>query len=69
MVVCLSINTRLEIKSIRIIQFVYKVLDSIGLHPKLFSDNKVWLYSETEVKRYLEIIGSSNDRLLQKLRV
>lgn len=65
----MSINTRLEIKSIRIIQFVYKVLDSIGLHPKLFSDNKVWLYSETEVKRYLEIIGSSNDRLLQKLRV
>ena len=65
----MSINTRLEIKSIRIIQFVYKVLDSIGLHPKLFSDNKVWLYSETEVKRYLEIIGSSNDRSLQKLRV
>ena len=65
----MSINTRLEIKRIRIIQFVYKVLDSIGLHPKLFSDNKVWLYSETEVKRYLEIIGSSNDRLLQKLRV
>ena len=56
-------------KSKPLIQFVYKVLDSVGLHPKLFSDNKVWLYSETEVKRYLEIIGSSNDRLLQKLRV
>jgi hypothetical protein len=47
-------------------RFVFQVLTDAGLHPKLQGKKHVWLYSEQEVKRYLEIIGSSNQRLVAK---
>lgn len=48
--------------------FAYNTLLSIGLTPKYSNNNQVWLYSQKEVCKYLEIVGSSNERLLKKIR-
>lgn len=48
--------------------FAYNVLESIGLTPKYRGNNQVWLYNQNEVRKYLEVIGSSNERLLKKIR-
>lgn len=50
-------------KSKPLITFVFNTLLFFGYNPKLYSDNKVWLYSYREVERYLKEIGSSNNRL------
>lgn len=46
--------------------FAYNTLVSIGLTPKYRENNQVWLYNQKEVRKYLEIVGSSNRRLLKK---
>lgn len=51
-----------------LLDFVYKVLLDNGFHPNNKVPRKVWLYSQKESKRYLEVIGSSNERLLKKIR-
>lgn len=48
-------------------RFAYNTLKSSGLTPKYRDNNQVWLYSQKEVKKYLEAIGSSNYRLLKKI--
>jgi len=50
-------------KSLSLIDFVSKSLKLNGFNPKIYKGSKVWLCSEKEVKRYLEVIGSSNNRL------
>lgn len=47
-------------------QFVFNTLQNEGFHPYLQGKKHVWLYSEKEVRRYLKIIGSSNQRLVSK---
>lgn len=47
--------------------FAYNTLKSVGLTPKYRDNNQVWLYSQKEVIKYLEIVGSSNHRLLKKI--
>ena len=49
--------------------FIYTSLEHLGFHPKMQSFNKVWLYNEKEVLRYFQVIGSSNYRLLSKLKM
>ena len=51
-----------------LLNFVYKVLQDNGFHPNNRQPRKVWLYSQVESRRYLEVIGSSNERLLKKVR-
>jgi len=48
--------------------FVHKTLADLGFTPKFASNDKdVWLYSEKEARAYLEVVGSSNHRLLRKI--
>ncbi len=51
-----------------LLDFVYQTLLDNGFHPNNKNPMKVWLYSQEESKRYIEIIGSSNQRLLRKFR-
>lgn len=51
-----------------LLNFVYNTLSKNGFHPNNRQPRKIWLYSQVESKRYLEIIGSSNERLLKKIR-
>ena len=51
-----------------LLDFVYNTLLSNGFHPNNKVSRKVWLYSQNESRRYLEVIGSSNERLLKKIR-
>lgn len=51
-----------------LLNFVYATLKSNGFHPNNRQPRKIWLYSQVESKRYLEVIGSSNERLLKKIR-
>lgn len=51
-----------------LLDFVYETLKSNGFHPNNKQPRKVWLYSQLESRRYLEVIGSSNERLLKKIR-
>ena len=37
-----------------------------GFNPRYAIDRHVWLYSDGESRKYLEVIGSSNERLLRK---
>lgn len=52
-------------KSQPLLNFVFNTLKKLGLNPKKFGDNKVWIYSEKEVINYFKLIGSSNHRLLR----
>ena len=51
-----------------LILFVYQTLKNNGFSPSNKQPKRIWLYSQLETKRYLEIIGSSNERLLKKIR-
>lgn len=51
-----------------LLDFVYNTLLNNGFHPHNNTPRKVWLYSQDESKRYLHIFGSSNQRLLKKIR-
>lgn len=54
--------------SIPLAEFVYNTLARSGMHPKMFSaleKRRVWLYNSTEVQKYLNIIGTSNEKLLR----
>lgn len=48
--------------------FAHQTLSKYGLKPKLQDPKHVWLYSQDETKKYLELIGSSNQRLLNKIQ-
>lgn len=51
-------------------RFVHMTLSKFGFTPKLASNEKhVWLYSEKETRRYVQVIGTSNYRLLKKFKV
>lgn len=55
-------------KSMPLIIFVLNTLREIGLNPKRVERmeiQRVWLYNAQEVKQYLKIVGSSNERLLK----
>jgi len=48
--------------------FVSNTLHSHGLKAKQYSDRRVWLYDSNGVRRYFDIVGSSNNRLLKVVR-
>jgi len=52
--------------SIPLLTFVYETLKELEFHPKMVKNvvNKgVWLYNSHEIEKYLDIVGSSNQRL------
>jgi len=54
--------------SLPLLNFVYNTLEETAFSPKLIDkveNKKVWLYNSNEVEKYLELIGSSNQRLLK----
>ena len=51
-----------------LLRFVGDTLERIGLTPKYQSMNKVWLYGKGDIERYFCMVGSSNYRLISKLR-
>lgn len=51
-----------------LLDFAYTVLKANGFHPNNKMPRRVWLHSQVESKRYLQVIGSSNERLLKKIR-
>jgi hypothetical protein len=51
-----------------LLDFVYQTLRDNGFHPCNKQPHRIWLYSQVEARRYLEVIGSSNQRLLRKLK-
>lgn len=55
-------------RSMPLLIFVMETLTALGFNPKLIDkveNKKVWLYNESEVDRYLSIVGSNNLRLLK----
>ena len=50
-----------------LIQFVYRVLEKLQFTPKIQDERNVWLYSQKEVFKYLQEIGSSNLRLFKHI--
>lgn len=55
-------------RSLPLLNFVYNTLKEIGFTPKLLDkieNKKVWLYNTSEVARYLDVVGSNNQRLLK----
>lgn len=55
-------------KSVPLINFVETTLKQFGFNPKVYNHSKVWLCSEKEVIRYLNFVGSSNNRLNKWLK-
>ncbi len=51
-----------------LLNFVYDTLKHNGFNPNNKQPRKIWLYSQVESRRYLKVIGSSNSRLLKKIR-
>ncbi|MFZ3068896.1 MAG: hypothetical protein WA052_01095 [Microgenomates group bacterium] len=51
-----------------LLTFVFETLTTLGFSPKYQSNNKVWLYKKDEIIRYFKVVGSSNYRLISKLR-
>ncbi len=51
-----------------LLKFVYETLKTLGFTPKYQSYNRVWLYGKDEVLKYFKVVGSSNYRLLSKLK-
>ncbi len=43
-----------------LLEFVYKGLKQFGFNPKRTYKSEVWLHSQEETKRYLEVVGVSN---------
>lgn len=55
-------------RSVPLLKFVSQTLKELEFTPKTIDkveNKRVWLYNETEVKRYLEVIGTHNKRLLK----
>lgn len=55
-------------RSMPLLSFVFKTLEELGFTPKIIDkieNKKVWLYNEQEVKRYLQLVGTHNTRLLK----
>lgn len=53
-------------RSLPLLHFAMETLKHIGLTPKIIdkiANKRVWLYNQTEVVRYLDIIGTHNPRL------
>ena len=54
-------------RSVPLLRFVLTALESLGLTPKLIDkveNKKVWLYNQTEVKKYIQEVGIHNPRML-----
>lgn len=54
--------------SIPLAEFVYNTLTRNGMNPKMFSaleKRRVWLYNSSEVQKYLNLIGTNNEKLLR----
>lgn len=54
-------------RSVPLLRFVNQTLQELGFTPKVIeqvANKKVWLYNMQEVNRYLDIVGTSNSRLL-----
>lgn len=47
-------------KSEPLLEFIYWGLSQFGLNPKRTYRSEVWLHSQNDVRRYLEVIGVSN---------
>lgn len=62
------LKTNFTNASLPLLAFVDKILKENGFHPNNKRYRKVWLYSQPESRRYLEVIGSSNERLLRAVR-
>lgn len=59
-------------RSLPLLFFVRNVLRELSLTPKMITkveNKKVWLYNEQEVVRYMQIVGSHNERLLKQINV
>lgn len=55
-------------RSIPLLMFVVDTLKMLGFTPKIIDkveNKKVWLYNEKEVKRYLDIVGTNNPRIIR----
>lgn len=55
-------------RSMPLLVFVFEVLKGLGFTPKIIDkieNKRVWLYNEQEVKRYLQLVGTHNTRLLK----
>jgi hypothetical protein len=55
-------------RSLPLLHFVKKSLEELKFNPKMIDkveNKKVWLYNMQEVERYLEVVGTSNSRLLK----
>ena len=55
-------------RSAPLLLFVSNTLTELGFTPKIIDkveNKKVWLYNTNEVKRYLEVVGTHNPRLLK----
>jgi len=59
-------------RSLPLLIFVKETLEELGFTPKLIQkveNKKVWLYNEQEVKNYMRIVGSHNERLLKQVAI
>lgn len=48
--------------------FVFQTLTDLKFHPKMRHPKRVWLYSQTETFRYIQVVGTSNSRLVKNIR-
>ena len=46
--------------------FVYKTMKNIGLNPRMSRNKDVWLDSINDMKKYFKIIGSHNQKHLNR---
>lgn len=46
-----------------LLDYVYEELRKLGYSPKRFLNLKIWLYNQSEVRRYLQEIGTRNRKL------
>lgn len=59
-------------RSMPLLLFVFDTLQEMNFTPKLIhrvENKKVWLYNAIEVERYLQVIGTSNARLLRHNKI
>lgn len=57
-------------RSIPLLKFAFETLKSLELGPKLIdkvANKRVWLYNQTEVMRYIALVGTHNPRLLKNI--
>lgn len=57
-------------RSIPLLQFALETLKSLQFNPKLIdkvANKRVWLYNQTEVMRYITLVGTHNPRLLKNI--